>query len=186
MPDKRKWPKSKGPTGIDDSEYTLPAADTTTTEVSVDVKPDPHIYTAKEIKFLDVYCDTLDKATALKEAGLKLEQVKRNKYLMNELEMLQRIAQKKHRLRMAAAKHLDLMEKFEDEFDKVKGKDNKAAVGYSSTLARMSETTLRASGEFAEKKTGSGVNLSVNITIGGEQEPLTVEGEVIDVEVEDE
>jgi hypothetical protein len=176
----------KKPTDITGDDYQLPAVDTTKDQAPVlHEKPKPHIYTAKEIKFLDVYCDTLDRVAACKASGLKLEQVKKNKYLMHELEMLMRVAQKKHRMRMAGAKHLDLMEKFEDEFDKTKGKDNKAAVGYAGVVARMSEAAMRASGEFKEETTDKGVNVQVNIKIGGDDEPKTIDGEIIDVEVED-
>lgn len=171
-------------TKIEESEYKTPAVTDTPPALPRHYKPDAHVYTAKEIKFLDVYVETLDKDQALKASGLKMAQLKKNKYIMDELLKLQRICQKKYRLKMAGAKHMDLMDKVEDVFDQaVEGKDLKTAVGASSTLARMSEAAMRASGEFKDERADNGVHIQVNINMGDE-EPKTIEGEATTINID--
>jgi len=169
-------------TKIEPKDYQLPVP--TDAAPPVHVKPKPHIYTDKEMKFIDKYVETLDRHTALKYSGMTLTQLKKNKYVMNELMKLQNIAQKKHRLKMAGANHMGLMEKFEDLFDEaVESKDYKTAVGMSSTLARSSEAAMRASGEFKDERQEQGLNIQVNINMG-EEKPKTIEGEATTINID--
>lgn len=173
-------------TEIDKEDYTAPKAGDPLPVIKKGDKVSAHTYSRKELIFIETYIETLDKAQALKAASMSSRQLENNKYLQEECLKLQRIIQKKHRLKIAGAKHIALMEKFEDTFDKaVESKDAKTQVGMSSTLARMSEAAMRASGEFKDAEQAHGAQIQVNINIGGNEEEVapTIEGEATEVKI---
>lgn len=141
----------------------------------------PHFFNAKQVKFLEVYAETLDFERACKDSEMAPAQVKRNPYILNEIKEINQAAMFKHRGQAAKGTHLRLMDKFEKEFDNTK--DVKLKSSAMSTLARMSEANMRAAGEFGDQQENTGISgVQVVINIGEPPpEPTQVEGTVIDV-----
>jgi hypothetical protein len=113
--------------------------------------------------FLDAYSETLDFKESCKKAGLKPAAVKKNAYLIQEINYINQAAMAKHRSKAALGNHHRLMEKFENAFDKGDSKVKSAAMG---TLAKMSEASMKAAGEFVEtvqNSAVSGVQVFINI-----------------------
>jgi hypothetical protein len=140
-----------------------------------------HLFSPNHLRFLEVYTETLDINQALKETGMTRYQVEKSEYLKREIQFINQAAMLKHRAKSAVGRHERLMEKFEGTFDK--SGDSKVKSSMASTLARMSEASLRASGEFSEKPDASGVTgVQVVINIGDSSKALeSIEGTVIDV-----
>lgn len=127
---------------------------------------DVHIYFKYEKKFLDVYSETFDFKLACREAQIKPKNVRNNKFLMTEIKKLDELAKLSHRMNVMSGKHVKLMEKFEDHYDELKdmGKD-KEAVQMAGNLSRMTDSGMRASGEFRDIDRQSGINVSININM---------------------
>ena len=161
---------------IGKDEYKVPT--TGTEKLPGKEKQELHFYTKKEIEFLDVYAETLDKDAARKASGMTVRQIERNSYLAKEIRIIQKMVQKKHRLKTMKMNHLRMMEKFEEDYDKLKDEgDNRSAVGMAGTLARMSETGMKATGDFhQEKDNTSGMQVSININLEHNyDEPPTID-----------
>ena len=140
----------------------------------------PHLFSPKHLQFLEIYTDTLDVEMAMKETGMTRYQVQKSEYLMRELRLINEAAMLKHRAKSALGRHERLMDKFENLFDR--SGDAKVKGSAMSTLARMSEASLRASGEFSEKQEAGGITgVQVVINIGESKTVESVEGSVIDV-----
>lgn len=153
-------------------KFLLPRADKSAT---------PHFFTERHLRFLEAYAETLDMKTALDKSGMTRNQVTKSPYLTREVLMINQAAGMRHRNKISLGRHERLMEKFEGEFDGTYDKDYKKSM--ASTLARMSEASLKAAGEFTERQenTGiTGVQVVINIGDGG-QEVKSVEGTVIDI-----
>lgn len=146
---------------------------------------DVHIYFKYEKKFLDVYAESFDFKLALRESGMKAHEVRKNKWLMNELKELQQLAQASHRMKVMSGKHIELMEKFDKHYDKlVTNGKHKEAVQMAGNLARMTDSGMRASGEFrdVERDTGINVNITFNMDHNYDDDnapPITVKAEEI-------
>jgi hypothetical protein len=149
--------------------------------------PEVRTFNAKEMKYLDIYSETLDHKQALKDSGLVFRQFRNNLFLQAEVARINELSLYRFRSRQALMNHHRLLDKFEDHYDKaVEKEDGKSAVGYSGTLARMSDSALRAAGHY-DKGKDDGVDVlmpTVNIFIGGEAKEVKaeVQGEVIDVD----
>lgn len=137
----------------------------------------PYFFAGNQVQFLEAYAECLDVKVACEKAGMTLAQVKKCPYIAEEVKNINQAAMFKHRVKSSLGTHFRLMQKFEGEFDKpLASADMKKAA--MSTLARMSEASLRAAGEFGEQveNTGiSGVQVVINI---GAPPP---EGPVLDV-----
>ena len=141
----------------------------------------PHFFSEKQVKFLEVYTETMDLVQACEASGLKPPQIRKNPYLMHEVALVNRTYMYQHRAKQALPRHERLMDKFEKEFDEGGVDLKKTAM---STLARMSEAALRAAGEFSEKEqnTGiSGVQVVINI---GQSAQNSEERPVVDIQAE--
>lgn len=82
----------------------------------------------------------------------------------------------------SAVKHLELMEKFENDYDQA---DLKSPVKgmLAGTLAKMSDASLKATGQFNREGTSSGVRVEINIDLTSNQEkPIDITGEAKIVE----
>lgn len=144
----------------------------------------PHYFTGKQVQFLEAYSETLDYQEACKKSGLSLAGVKKCPYLVEEVKRINQAAMFKHRGKSALGNHHRLMEKFEREFDnKLASAEMKKAS--MSTLARMSEASMRAAGEFDDKGEDAGgvtgVRVVINIAAPESSEAKPTEGSVIDV-----
>jgi len=150
------------------------------------VDPDQvHIYFKSEVKFLDIYAETLDYKLACREANLKPHEVRRNTYLMKELKKVQRMVQKRHLMKAIKGKHMQLLEKFDEQYDALtKNPDTqKEAVTMAGNLARMTDSAMRANGEFRDIEHAIGKQVNVTINLGPDHTVKTGEdGNTIDIE----
>lgn len=64
----------------------------------------------------------------------------------------------------SAVKHIELMRKFEQDYDRTDIKSQNKS-GLASTLARMSDTSLKATGQFTKEGTGGGTKVEINIDL---------------------
>jgi hypothetical protein len=141
----------------------------------------PHYFTANQVKFLEAYAETLDIDMACERAGITKNSVKKSPYLAEEIKFINQASMFKHRAAAALGTHLRLMDKFEREFDT--SWDPKVKSSMASNLAKMSEASMRASGEFSERVENTGISgVQVVINIGDGKEVKSVEGTVIDVQ----
>jgi hypothetical protein len=126
----------------------------------------------QEINFLHEYNKDLDVERALKATGLKKGALNPHKEqgqaLLLEMQQISKDWQAAIRMntQAAAAKHMELMEKFEKDYDSADIK-NQNKSGLSGTLARMSDANLKATGHYASEDKGGGTKVEINIDLGG-------------------
>lgn len=150
--------------------------------------PDFYRFSLKQLQFLEEYARDLDINRAAKEVGAAVKTVRGNwltqEKFQAEIEAIHRIWQTNIRMTAehATARHIELMDKVEDEFDKADGASDKAKL--AAPLAKMSDSYLKAAGKFATGGDQKGIHVTINIDLG-EDRTIAVEGEeVIDVESE--
>lgn len=135
-----------------------------------------------EIKALQEYQKDLDLARACTAAGISAG---RKKNLLDpttaqglaftkELAAIQEEYQVAIRMNAnsSAKKHMELMAKFERDYDTADMKNqNKGSL--ASTLAKMSDSSLKATGQFANEQSGGGtkVHINIDLTTNREEEP---------------
>lgn len=154
----------------------------------VDVYP----FGREDIQFLAEFQRDLDWKRALEAAGLPPTQKQINKMtdihtrygqaVMREVARIQDDWTRSIRMNAhaSARKHLELMEKFEKDYDGMDLK-NQNKSGLSSTLARMSDASLKATGHYGQEKQGSGLKVEINIDLGGLSAPADpIEGEIVE------
>lgn len=150
-------------------------------EVIITDNAKPHLFTPRHLSFLQSYTQTLDVDEALKQSGMTRWEVEKSDYLTAEVQLINECAMYKHRAATALGRHERLMDKMEQRFDTTH--DDKTRASYGSILAKMSETSLKAAGEFGEKRENNGLTgVQVIINIG---DPL-MGANVIDVQAEKE
>lgn len=145
--------------------------------------PDFYRFSLKQLRFLEEYAKHLDINRAAREVETAVKTVRGNWLVQEkfqaEIEAIHKIW--KTNIRMTAehatARHIELMDKVEDEFDKAIGAANKAKL--ASPLAKMSDSYLKAAGKFATDGTQKGISVTINIDLGDSDKPIEVEGEVI-------
>lgn len=145
----------------------------------------PYEFTSKHIKCLEVFTKTLDEKLACAESGLTIQQIQRNEYMQNEINLIQEAASYKHRIKSAVGTHQRIMAKVEKAFDDTS--DSKAKAGLASTLAKMSDTSLKVEGEFNDRSdVNAGAGIEIVLNIGGNQgtPPIDVDARVVDIEKE--
>jgi hypothetical protein len=147
-------------------------------------RTDTHLLTGRERKFLEIYAETLDEQLAAKESGLKLDVVRQRHWLLKEIDLCNAMASLSHRNKLATGNHWRLMDKFEklhDEMDSSDKHEGRLKGQYASSLSRMSETAMRAAGEFSTVKHPLGHNaVQVVINLGASEEDK-VETKTIDI-----
>lgn len=144
---------------------------------------EPYFFKPKQHKFLEVYAETGDVKKACQESGLPLNMVKKNDYICQEMALIEKAFQVKHRVKMAMPNHQRLMSKFEKDYDNL---PNMQKPSMASVISRMSEATLKASGEFAEERhtpVHNGVQVIINLGPEEDEGDDGFTGQVIDVNV---
>lgn len=150
-------------------------------EVIITDNAKPHLFTPRHLSFLQSYSQTLDVDEALKISGVRRSEIEKSSYLAAEVQLINECAMYKHRAASAMGRHERLMDKIEQNFDKTH--DDKTRASFGSILAKMSETSLKAAGEFGEKRENNGLTgVQVIINLG---DPL-MGANVIDVQSEKE
>ena len=145
-------------------------------------------FNQKQLMFLEEYSKDLDTKRAAKAVGYKARYIEefRNQHkalgqaMTREMQRIQRDWIKAIRLnaKSSAAKHIEIFEKIEADYDIA---DLETKSKFAGTLAKLSDTSLKATGQFAQEKVNSGVKVEVNIDLSS-NDPKTIEAEVIDVE----
>jgi hypothetical protein len=125
-----------------------------------------------EVNFLQEYNKDLDIERALKASGLKKKALNphtdQGQALLNEMREINIAWTSAIKMNSPAAakKHLELMEKFEADYDGADLK-NQNKSGLASTLAKMSSDNLKATGHFGNQDAGGGTKVEINIDLGG-------------------
>lgn len=121
----------------------------------------------RQVKWLEVFTKTLDYKLASKESELPYPQVEKSQYMVNEIQLIMESVSYKHRSSAALPNHHRLMAKIEKDYD--------AAIvarkpAFASVLAKMSDTSLKAEGEFNDDSNNSGDNnLTIRFNFGGRE-----------------
>lgn len=129
-------------------------------------------FSKQEIDFLQEHNKDLDIERALKASGLKKKALSKytaqGQALLREMRATQSEWQKAIRMNSSAAatKHLELMKKFEKDYDDADMK-NQNKGSFAGTLARMSDASLKATGHYGQEKAGGGTKVEINIDLSG-------------------
>ena len=148
--------------------------------------PDFYRFSLKQLRFLEEYAKHLDVNRAAREVETAVKTVRGNwltqEKFQAEIEAIHKIWQTNIRMTAehATARHIELMDKVETEFDNAEGAADKAKL--AAPLAKMSDSYLKAAGKFATGGDQKGISVTINIDLGGEDQPVVIEGEVINDE----
>lgn len=143
-----------------------------------DLRGGRRILTPKQKTFLVALAEGGDEQEAAKVAGYKsVHEALESEYVLAEVERIQKAWAYEVRMnaKFASGEHMRLMEKFEDDYNIAK-KDDKPKM--ASVLAKMSDTTLRASGKMGGGEGVGGATVNVQINIGGSV-PVSQESDII-------
>lgn len=139
-----------------------------------------------EMMALQEYSKDLDLTRACAAAGYKrpsqaAERMLQHPKIRNELEAIYNIWRTNFEMTAehASAKHINLMKKFEKDYDETG--DAKFKGTLSGTLSKMSDSYLRASGHFNRNDETTDKQIVINIDLGGKDDR---NADVIDVEPE--
>lgn len=144
------------------------------------------------ITALQEYQKDLDLSRACKAAGLTSYEKKKvmdpttdvGTAFLKEVKIIQEQYTKAIHLNAhsSAVKHLELMEKIEADYDRA-DINNQNKGSFASTLARMSDSSLKATGKFASENTGGGTKVEINIDLSSnaksEEELPPIDVEVV-------
>lgn len=126
-------------------------------------------FKAAQLDFLKEYAKDLDEARAAKELGLKLGTIRGwldTPAIRAEIDEIHKIW--KYNIRMtaehSAGRHLQLMDKFENDYDSTESAETRAKM--MNPLVKASETYLRAAGHFNHGGVSHDTNVTINISLG--------------------
>lgn len=126
--------------------------------------------TKKEMDFLQHYASELNKAAAAKAAGYNSSwDPMQSEAIVAEMERIEKAFFYGMRMNanFAGGEHMRLMEKFERKYDAM---DHENQAKMASVLAKMSETTLKATGKIGgDGKGGQAVQVVINMDMGLEK-----------------
>lgn len=149
-----------------------------------------YLFTPNQIQVLKEFQKDCDLDAALKRAGLsaKYKQPltdptsKLGQAFLKELNEIQSdfLNSIKLNAQKAAAKHMEVFETIEEDYKSI-DTEHKNKPGMAGALARMSDSTLRATGQYHQEQKNSGVKVEINIDLGDKpQEAIDVTHEVVD------
>lgn len=143
---------------------------------SLTKKGEVYVFNGPTIKFFEAYTQSMDVEAAALAAGIDTRH--RNEFLSNpyviaEIDKIQRAWSLSHRMTVgfAAGEHMRLMEKFEGQFDKEKGKVKSS---YAGTLAKMSEAVMKGVGLIGADNAPTVPNVSIELNLGGKVEVINL------------
>lgn len=141
---------------------------------------------------LQEYQKDLDLDRAMKAAGISYAVKKklldpteeRGLAFLKEVKEIQDQYYKAIRLNASssAVKHLELMAKIEADYDRA-DITNQNKGSFASTLAKMSDTSLKATGQFTQENKGGGTKVEINIDLSSNAQqdpPIDIKAEVVD------
>ena len=157
----------------DDSSKNVVVRPVKKTAISANGKP--VTLTTKQFVGLKHYAETLDIDASAKAAGYRDKTVfLDSEIVLAEIEKINTAWLYENRMtaRFTAGEHMRMMQKFEDHYDKVAGKNKGQMAG---VLAKMSDTALKASGKIGSGNgDGTSTNVMVQLNIGGSGEDAPV------------
>ena len=138
----------------------------------------PNKFTIKDKVFLETFSDTLDVQQSLKASGLTKSQLNHSPFLLTQIDDITKLNMYSIRSRTVIGTHYRLLEKFETDYDEAKSMgDGKLQQGLASTLSRMTDTAMKASGDFATAKDqGAATNVQVVINMGTNKDNPSTDG----------
>lgn len=127
-----------------------------------------HDFQAKDKLFLETYAETLDLKQALSVSGVTRERLNSKPFLLTQVDKITNLNMYSVQAKTVVGTHYRLLEKFEKDYDTAKEEgDSKLQQGLASTLSRMTDTAMKASGDFAKsKEQGPLTNVQVVINMG--------------------
>lgn len=134
----------------------------------------PIILTKKQKRFLHLAAQSGDEQAAAKEAGYKsVSEALESEYVSLELAKIQRAWAYEVRMdaKFASGEHMRLMEKFEKDYDSLTSEDRSKM---AAVLAKMSDTSLKASGKMSDLSAGNSERVMVQINVGSEPQEKDV------------
>jgi uncharacterized protein (UPF0332 family) len=148
-------------------------------ENGVDFVGDFYLFNPKELKFLEEFAKDLNPVRACQEVGYKEPEQAAKRLL--EIEAIKveckaiydaRFKALRMTQEQAAAKHISLMEKFEQDYDKMDPGD-KARM--ANALSKASGDYLRAAGLFG-KENKQTPNVVINLNIADKDKGVVIDG----------
>lgn len=163
---------------MSEGDKTLPV--TRVNEVVPDMRGGIKTLTKKGITFLQNYAESMDETEAAKIAKYASAwEPKQDPAIVAEMERIDKAFFYGIRMNanFAGGEHERLMQKFEEKYDGA-SEDNKAKL--ANTLAKMSETRLKATGKIGpDGKNGSPLQVVINMDMSGTKKPaIVIDGEV--------
>lgn len=134
-----------------------------------DLRGGKKLLTTKQMKFLRVFGEALDKDDAARAAGYNdASTAMESEVIVAEMEKIQEAWFHENRMnsKFASGEHMRLMEKFEKEYDSTGAKLRPQV---ASVLAKMSETSLKASGKMDQNADQARTQVLVQLNIGGDK-----------------
>lgn len=150
-----------------------------TVENGVDFVGDFYLFNPKELKFLEEFAKDLNPVRACQEIGYKDPEQAAKRMLEVEAIKVECKAIYDARFKalrltqeQAAAKHLNLMEKIEQDYDK---SDEETKAKFANALSRFSGDYLRAAGLFG-KENKQTPNVVINLNIADKDKGVVIDG----------
>lgn len=150
-----------------------------TVENGVDFVGDFYLFNPKELKFLEEFAKDLNPVRACKELGYKDPEQAANRFLSVEQIKVECKAIYDARFKalrltqeQAAAKHLNLMEKIERDYD---SSDAETKAKFANALSRFSGDYLRAAGLFG-KENKQTPNVVINLNLKDTDKGVVIDG----------
>lgn len=144
-----------------------------TPETVPSLKGDGKVYVFKkhELDFLREYSVCLDEKLALSKVNVahqRHSEILENPYVQEEMARTQRAWRYRSRMtqEQAAGEHMRLMEKFEENYDKLETGNKPKMAG---VLAKMSEATMKATGLIGSERDQAMPTVIVNMNMGDPQ-----------------
>ena len=130
-----------------------------------------------EMHTLQEYALDLNMVRACKEAGYNnpsqaAMRMKKKPKIRAEMMVIHKVWQTNLRMTAehASAKHIQMMQKFEEDYDALSsttdGKTRNIKGDLAKTLGKMSDSYLKATGQFTDKDVDTGQQITINIDLG--------------------
>lgn len=158
----------------------------TTKNKDIDITDDFYAYSLRQIKFLEEFAKDLDATRAAKDAGYKCPSEAANLLMKNEAIKKEckaiydaRLEAIKMTAEMASARHIKLMKKIEDDYDKCESMEIEQELPtkakFAQSLSKFSGDYMKAAGLFGESGEKKAPNVVINIDLGDKKEENIIE-----------
>lgn len=137
------------------------------------VRPgEEYVYKKPELEFLKEYATCLDEDLAIAKVNVpqqRRSEILANPHVLEEMKKIQRAWRFGSRLTqgVAAGEHMRLMEKFEENYDKLETGNKPKMAG---VLAKMSEANMKATGLIGAERDQAMPTVIVNMNMGAPEE----------------